>query len=63
MRFQAAMLHALAERSHLHIGHLRHLDGAVLHDVLGFANKAAALVCTRQGADPARRWELEAQAA
>lgn len=58
--FQAAMLAALAERGTLQGGALRQLDGAALRDILCFANRAAAVVCGRQGADPARRLEIDA---
>ena len=56
--FQAAMLTALAERSALSATALRDMDAAVLAEVLAFAARAAALTCSRRGADLPRRAEL-----
>ncbi|HEY6132406.1 MAG TPA: carbohydrate kinase [Rubrivivax sp.] len=56
--FQAAMLAALAERSLLRPASLRTLPRAVLHEVLQFAARAAAITCSRRGADLPRRSEL-----
>jgi fructokinase len=60
--FQAALLHRLAQLGCLKPGGLRDLDPAMLREVLEFANRAAAWVCTRRGADPGRRDDLEAMA-
>lgn len=57
--FQAALLHRLSEVGSLRLGALRELDPSVLRDALTFATRAAALVCERRGADPARREEIE----
>jgi fructokinase len=56
--FQAALLTALAERDRLDRDRLRALDAAVLQSVLGFATRAAAITCSRRGADLPRRAEL-----
>lgn len=49
--FQAALLTALAERGACHAAGLRDLPAAALKDVLHFAARAAALTCSRRGAD------------
>jgi len=56
--FQAALLTALAERAALSPDGLRALDAANLQSVLGFATRAAAITCSRRGADLPRRAEL-----
>jgi fructokinase len=56
--FQAALLTALAERGLLNRDGLAGLGGAELAAVLRFAAQAAALTCTRRGADLPRRKEL-----
>jgi fructokinase len=56
--FQAAWLCRLGELGHLRPDGLRLPDAAALSDALAFATRAAAQVCTRRGADPARRSEL-----
>jgi fructokinase len=58
--FQAALLTALAERGWLTIDGLNALDESGLRQVLNFAAQAAALTCTRRGADLPRRAELPA---
>ena len=57
--FQAAMLTALAERSLLDTASLRTLAADTLREVLQFAARAAAITCSRRGADLPRRAELE----
>ena len=61
--FQAALLHRLSEVGFLRVGALRELDPSVLRDALTFATRAAALVCERRGADPARREDIESLSA
>jgi len=56
--FQAALLTWLAERGRLSADGLASLDAAALHDLLGFAGRAAAITCSRRGADMPRRAEL-----
>jgi fructokinase len=56
--FQAALLTALAERKLLNRGALRTLSLEALGDVLRFATQAAAITCSRRGADLPRRSEL-----
>jgi fructokinase len=56
--FQAAMLTALAERRRLQCEALSSLSAAELQAVLGFAARAAAITCSRRGADLPRRAEL-----
>jgi fructokinase len=58
--FQAALLTALSEGGHLTPEALGRLGGDTLAAVLDFAASAAALTCTRRGADLPRRDELEA---
>jgi fructokinase len=55
--FGAALLHALAEGGALG-GRLDHLDVELLRRAMAFAAAAAAVTCTRRGADPPRRDEL-----
>jgi fructokinase len=56
--FQAAMLTWLAEHQRLSIGGVAALDAAALQDLLDFATRAAAITCSRRGADLPRRSEL-----
>jgi fructokinase len=56
--FQAALLTWLAEHDRLSIDGLSPLDAAALRDLLGFATRAAAITCSRRGADLPRRSEL-----
>ena len=56
--FQAAMLTALAERDALHSAALQTLPAEAWQAVLGFAAQAAAITCSRRGADLPRRGEL-----
>jgi fructokinase len=60
--FQAALLTALAERSLLAPESLRRLSSEVLEQVLRFAAHAAAITCSRRGADLPRRHELTGEA-
>ena len=56
--FQAALLTWLAETDRLSPAAIGAVDGAALHDALGFAARAAAITCGRRGADLPRRAEL-----
>ncbi len=56
--FQAAMLTALAERGVLSVAALPHISAEVWQTVLSFAAQAAAITCSRRGADLPRRHEL-----
>jgi fructokinase len=56
--FQAAVLTALAELQMLSPAALRTLSPDALRGVLGFAARAAAITCSRRGADLPRRGEL-----
>lgn len=56
--FQAALLTWLAEHGALSAERLRSLDAVALHDALAFASRAAAITCSRRGADLPRRHEL-----
>jgi fructokinase len=58
--FQAATLAALAEHQWLSRAALAGLDAAPLAAVLNFAARAAAVTCSRRGADLPRRAELGA---
>ncbi len=57
--FQAALLAGLAERGVWSAAALRELPGAALQQVLHFAARAAAVTCSRRGADLPRRGELD----
>lgn len=56
--FQAGLLTALAERTALSVAALRALSVDGLQDVLSFAARAAAITCSRRGADLPHRAEL-----
>lgn len=56
--FQAALLTALAERDVLTPQRLRELPAQAMLEVLEFASRAAAITCSRRGADLPRRGEL-----
>jgi fructokinase len=56
--FQAALLTWAAETGRLTPAALAALDEAALRDALGFAARAAAITCSRRGADLPRRSEL-----
>jgi fructokinase len=56
--FQAAMLTWLAEHGRLSIEGVSQWDAAALRDLLGFATRAAAITCSRRGADLPRRNEV-----
>ena len=56
--FQAGLLVRLAELGRLSKDGLADLSDADLADALAFAGRAAAITCTRPGADPPRRREL-----
>jgi fructokinase len=56
--FQAALLTALAERGLLNRGALLQLPAQTLGAALAFAAQAAAITCSRRGADLPRRAEL-----
>lgn len=56
--FQAALLTALAEHGALHARRIAALDAGLLQQALHFAARAAALTCSRRGADLPRRGEL-----
>lgn len=60
--FQAALLAALAEQSLLSPESLRGLSAAPLDQALRFAARAAAITCSRRGADLPRRHELNGEA-
>lgn len=57
--FQAALLTALAERDVLQPQALRLVPAAMWSEVLHFAARAAAITCSRRGADLPRRHELD----
>jgi fructokinase len=56
--FQAALLTALAEREVLDQQALHQVPGALWGEVLQFAARAAAITCSRRGADLPHRHEL-----
>jgi fructokinase len=58
--FHAALLHRFDEAGLSSRAALRELGEAALRDALGFAQAAAALDCTRVGAEPPRAEEVEA---
>jgi fructokinase len=57
--FQAALLTWLDEHDALTPAALSSLDAASLDALLGFAARAAAITCSRRGADMPRRSELD----
>ena len=57
--FQAALLTWLAEQGRLSAAAIAALDGASMHAALSFAARAAAITCSRRGADLPRRAELD----
>jgi fructokinase len=57
--FQAALLCGLAERGALNPQLLRGLPNDALQELLEFATRAAAITCSRRGADLPRRQELK----
>lgn len=61
--FQAALVHGLGQRGLLGTGspdRLRSVDGATLSELLDHAIAAAAITCSRRGADPPTGAELTA---
>lgn len=58
--FGAALLAALVERDALAPGATRPLDDSLLEDAISYAVAASAITCTRQGALPPSRRELDA---
>ena len=58
--FQAALLAGLAETGRLDPRALESLTAPSLVELLSFAGKAAAITCSRRGADMPRRGELPA---
>lgn len=56
--FQAALLTALAEHGMLNRSALAEIPASVLSQVLAFSTAAAAITCSRRGADVPRRSEL-----
>ena len=56
--FQAALLTWAAETGRLTPAALAHIDAAAMAQALGFASRAAAITCSRRGADLPRRAEL-----
>jgi fructokinase len=57
--FQAALLAGLAERDALSPALLSRLPAAFMREVLQFAARAAAITCSRRGADLPRRNDLD----
>ena len=58
--FAAGLLAYLAEHDRLRAGGCVSLTDAELADALAFAGRVAAIACSRAGADPPRRSELDA---
>jgi fructokinase len=58
--FGAALMGALIERGALELHAARPLDTALLEEVLTYAATAAAITCTRTGAVPPSRAEIDA---
>lgn len=61
--FSGGFLHRLAEHGRLDRARLSDLPADELAGALDFANKAAAIACTRPGADPPHAYELAGQPA
>jgi fructokinase len=57
--FGAALLAALVERDALQPGATRPLDDSLLEEALEYAVTAAAITCTRRGAVPPSRAEID----
>ncbi len=57
--FQAALLTALAERDALDMLSVRKLTASALSEVMSFASSAAAMTCSRRGADLPKREEIQ----
>lgn len=58
--FGAALLTALVERDALELGSTRPLDAMLLEEAVVYAVNASAITCTRTGAVPPTRAEIEA---
>ncbi|BCP53612.1 carbohydrate kinase [Kaistia sp. 32K] len=58
--FTGGLLARLSEKGHLTIDGVRKIDHAALKDALDFANRVAAITCSRAGANPPWRHELAA---
>jgi fructokinase len=58
--FGAALLAALVERDALEQGATRPLDDSLLKEAVEYAVTAAAITCTRRGAVPPSRAEIDA---
>jgi fructokinase len=58
--FGAALLAALVEREALEPGATRPLDDSLLEEAVEYAVAASAITCTRRGADPPSRAEIDA---
>ena len=58
--FHAALLARLSQRGALNRAALDKLDRPAIEDVIRYANAAAALTCSRRGADLPQRAEVEA---
>ena len=56
--FTGGFLARLHDKGLLNIGAIRAIGAADLEDALGFANRVAAITCSRPGADPPWREEL-----
>ena len=56
--FMSALLARLDDRGLLNYGEIAALSEDTLTDALAYANRAAALACTRRGADPPTRLQL-----
>ncbi len=56
--FAGGLLARLSEKGLLSIGAVRSVDHAALKDALDFANRVAAVTCSRPGADPPWRNEI-----
>src|SRR5438445_9348618 len=58
--FGAALLAALVERDALEPGATRSLDDVLLEEAVEYAVTASAITCTRRGAVPPSRAEIDA---